>query len=438
MDLRDQLQAALGDRYTIERELGGGGMSRVFLARETSLERRVVVKVLPEELSGNVSIVRFRREIALAARLQHPHLAPVLMAGEMDGLPYYAMPFVEGDSLRKRLSRGELPVAETISILRDVARALEYAHANGVTHRDIKPDNVLLAGSSAVITDFGVAKALSDATATATGQLTSIGVALGTPAYMAPEQAAGDPSTDHRADLYAFGVMAYEMLAGQPPFAGRSAQALLAAHATERPTPIAVVRPSMPPRLAELVMRCLEKRSADRPQSATEILQALDAFATPIAGTTREPRLSQSLPSVGWRSRRMASIGAVAFALAGVVAVTLWRARTGAAADGEIRTLAVLPFENTSGDTLFDYLEDGVTDHVRDALNAMPDLSVKARSSSMQLKGRDARQVGAALGVGAVLQGTVSRTVTGLHVTAELVRTSNGRRALERHLRRAA
>jgi serine/threonine-protein kinase len=154
MDLRDQLQAALGDRYTIERELGGGGMSRVFLARETSLERRVVVKVLPEELSGNVSIVRFRREIALAARLQHPHLAPVLMAGEMDGLPYYAMPFVEGDSLRKRLSRGELPVAETISILRDVARALEYAHANGVTHRDIKPDNVLLAGSSAVITDF--------------------------------------------------------------------------------------------------------------------------------------------------------------------------------------------------------------------------------------------------------------------------------------------
>src|SRR5206468_2638806 len=207
--LSDQLQASLGDPYRVEAELGGGGMSRVFVAEEVAFGRRIVVKLLPGELAGSLSIARFRREISMAAQLQHPHIVPLLSAGEMDGLPYYTMPLVEGESLRARLARGELTIAETISILRDVARALEYAHAKGIAHRDIKPDNVLLAGSSAVITDFGVAKAISDATSTTA--LTSVGIALGTPAYMAPEQAAGDPSTDTRADIYALGVMAYEM-----------------------------------------------------------------------------------------------------------------------------------------------------------------------------------------------------------------------------------
>ena len=210
-DLKEQLQQTLGSSYTLERELGGGGMSRVFVAEETSLGRKVVVKVLPHDLAATVNVERFRREIQLAARLQHPHIVPVLAAGISDGLPYYTMPFIEGESLRAKLARsGELPVPEAAKILRDVLSALSYAHEHGVVHRDIKPDNVLLTGSHAVVTDFGVAKALSASTNPGSS-LTSLGVALGTPAYMAPEQAAADPATDHRADLYGVGAMAYEM-----------------------------------------------------------------------------------------------------------------------------------------------------------------------------------------------------------------------------------
>jgi eukaryotic-like serine/threonine-protein kinase len=422
-DLREQLQHSLGDAYTLERELGGGGMSRVFLADESALGRRVVVKVLPAELMGGVSIARFRREISLAARLQHPHLVPLLAAGEMDGQPYYTMPFVEGESLRARLAHGELPVPEVISILRDVARALEYAHGKGVTHRDIKPDNVLLAGRSAVVTDFGVAKAISDAGATS-GAMTSAGVALGTPAYMAPEQAAGDPSTDHRADIYAFGIMAYEMLAGHAPFAGRSTQAILAAHAVETPPSIASLRPATPPRLAELVMRSIAKRPGDRPQSASQIAEELDAVATPLEATV-SGRLHAGAIAPPRRSRRW-MLAVVGIVTAGAIgAVVYWRVRAGAGNDTAIRSIAVLPFENKSGDTAFDYLQDGITDHVRDALNAIPELTVKARSSSQQMKGRDAREIGAKLGVGAVVQGTVNGSSAHLHVTAELVRTAD-------------
>jgi serine/threonine-protein kinase len=201
-------------------------MSRVFIARETSLDRKVVVKVLPPELAQGVSVERFKREIQLAAQLQHAHIVPVHAAGETDGLPYYTMPLVDGHSLRSRLAKGgPLPITEAISVLRDVAKALAYAHEHGVAHRDIKPDNVLLSGGAAVVTDFGVAKALSMAKHTVPGgTLTEVGTSLGTPAYMAPEQAAADPRTDHRADIYAFGVVGYEILAGQPPFHGRTPQ----------------------------------------------------------------------------------------------------------------------------------------------------------------------------------------------------------------------
>jgi len=224
VDLRDQLQRTLGDAYSIERELGGGGMSRVFVATESSLGRRVVVKVVPGASAGSVSIERFKREIQLAARLQHPHIVPLLTAGESDGLPYFTMPFVEGESLRVRLARGgELPVAEGMRILREVATALANAHEKGIVHRDIKPDNVLLSGGAAMVTDFGVAKALS--ASTDVGTMTSLGIALGTPAYMAPEQAAASPNIDARADIYAWGIMAYELFAGRPPFSGRSSQA---------------------------------------------------------------------------------------------------------------------------------------------------------------------------------------------------------------------
>jgi tetratricopeptide (TPR) repeat protein len=281
-DVRHTLAATLGDAYRIDRELGGGGMSRVFAAEERALGRRVVVKVLSPELGGGVSIERFKREIQTAAQLQHAHIVPVLIAGQTGDLPFYTMPFVDGESLRGRLGReGALPVSETVSILRDVARALAYAHERGIVHRDIKPDNVMLSGGSAVVTDFGIAKAISAArTGDGHATLTQVGQSIGTPAYMAPEQAAGDPSSDHRSDLYAYGCMAYEMLAGQPPFIEKSPQQLLAAHMGRMPEPLLSRRPDAPPALASLVMRCLEKDAADRPRSASEIARTLETVTS--------------------------------------------------------------------------------------------------------------------------------------------------------------
>src|SRR5713226_6139309 len=254
-DLSVQLAAAVGETYRIERELGGGGMGRVFLAVETALGRHVVLKVLPPGLAAGVNAERFRREIQLAASLQHPHIVPLLTAGATGDLLYYAMPFIPGESLRAKLAReGELPVPEAVHILADVVDALAYAHAQGIVHRDVKPDNVLLSGKHALVTDFGVAKAVSASGKDST--LTSLGLALGTPAYMAPEQAAGDPHVDARADLYAVGVVAYEMLAGRLPFTASSPQAMLAAHVTVAPAPLVESRRAVAPALSALVMRC--------------------------------------------------------------------------------------------------------------------------------------------------------------------------------------
>ena len=285
-ELRETLQTTLGDAYTLERELGGGGMSRVFVADETALGRKVVVKVLPPELAAGVSVDRFKREIQMAARLQHPHIVPVLSAGETNGLPYYTMPFVTGSSLRARLAEGPLSIGEAVGVLKEVARALAYAHDQGVVHRDIKPDNVLLTGGSAVVTDFGIAKALTASRMESSGSatLTALGTSLGTPAYMAPEQGAGDPDTDHRADLYAFGCMAYELLCGEQPFHGRTPHKLMAAHMGEKPRPIAERRLDTPTALAELVMQCLEKEPELRPQNAADVARLLDSVTS--SGTT--------------------------------------------------------------------------------------------------------------------------------------------------------
>ena len=306
-DLYERLQATLGDDYALERELGGGGMARVFVATETATGRRVVVKVLEPDLAECCDLERFRREIHLAATLRHPHIVPLLSECPSCGpgeLAYFTMPFVEGETLGARIAReGTLPVAESVRLLREIASALDYAHAHGVVHRDVKPANVLLSNGRALVADFGVAKAIEAAahhhdapvplarrrrsalagSGLADAVLTSDGFAVGTPAYMAPEQALGDPGTDHRADLYALGVVAYEMLVGTPPFRDRSPRALVAAHVTETPAPLAGRRPDLPPALTALVMRLLAKHAEDRPASAGDVLRALDA-ALPSPG----------------------------------------------------------------------------------------------------------------------------------------------------------
>ena len=418
-DLRDQLQATLGDAYTIERELGGGGMSRVFVATEHALGRKVVVKGLPSEMSGQVALDRFKREISLAAGLQHPHIVPLLTAGASEGLPFFTMPYVKGESLRAQIAqRGELPVNEATRVLREVASALAFAHDAGVVHRDIKPDNVLLSGGSAMVTDFGVAKAVSASTTAGASGLTSLGVALGTPAYMSPEQASADPMVDHRADLYSWGILAYELLTGSTPFSGRSAAAMLAAHTIESAESIARRRPGIPPALAALVMKCLEKRASDRPQNAGEIVRAIDDMVTPSGGLAP----TRAVPS---RRRTLVTAGVVV-AVSSALAFTGYGAMSRArGADTVARTIAVLPFENRSRDSTYDYLADGMSDELRSALNGVSGLTVKARSSSAALRGKSARDAGAKLDVAVVLEGSLSRSGERMRVTAELVRVDD-------------
>ena len=352
-------------------------MSRVYLAEESSLGRRVVIKTLPSELARAVSSERFRREIRLAARLTHPHIVPLLTAGESDGVPWYTMPYLEGTTLRGRLAQGPMTIAEAVSLLRDVARALIYAHEHGVVHRDIKPENVLLTGGMGMVTDFGIAKALTAATGDGQSGLTTLGVVMGTPAYMAPEQGVGDPATDHRADIYAFGCMAYEVLTGAPPFTAGTAVALIGAHAIDKPEPVSRRRPEIPAGLAELVMRCLAKQPADRPQSASEVLQVLDD----LPARTRSPRRAR-LPLVA---------GAVAI-LAGLAVVFLpgRQEKPAATAPGPFHAVAVLPFVNTGGDPGDEYFSDGMTDELAHALAGLPDIRVAGRTSSYAYRGKPA------------------------------------------------
>ncbi|HKH94278.1 MAG TPA: serine/threonine-protein kinase [Gemmatimonadaceae bacterium] len=317
MDLRDELEAALGELYSIEQELGGGGMSRVFLGKEKSLGRRVVVKVLPKELTGGVNVDRFRREIVLAAQLQHPHIVTLLSTGQVAGVPYYTMPYEEGRSLRAELrDKGPLPIGEVVGLLGDVAKALTFAHERGVIHRDIKPDNILVCGGAAVVSDFGIAKAVSEAKdqppPSETGEtLTQIGMSVGTPTYMAPEQAAADPDVDHRADIYSFGITAYEMLTGRPPFCDSAPRKLLAAHLTQAPEPVLALRPDTPPALATLVMSCLAKEPADRPQTARDLAQMLEIVQ---AGEQRAART---------QAARGGLVRQLALGLVGLVAVSI-------------------------------------------------------------------------------------------------------------------
>src|SRR5947209_1419319 len=357
-------------------------MSIVFVATDNTLGRQVVVKVLPYDLAASVSVDRFKREIMLSAALQHPNIVPVLSAGQAEQLPYFIMPYVEGESVRTRMARGPLSVRETVSILKDVARALSYAHGRGIIHRDIKPDNILLSGGAAMVTDFGVAKAISASRERVTlggrstnsggwnsGTITSVGTSLGTPMYMAPEQAAADPNTDHRADLYALGVVGYEMLVGAPPFYGRTPQALLAAQLTEAPKPISSRRYDVPPALADLLMRLMETDPSKRPRNATEIARLLDDPSV-MSGefTSLKP---STMRATSWR-RRASFVGVVGVLLAaGLAAGTYFRTRDAAApvAAGAssvatavtTKSIAVLPLVNIGGDTSDMYFAEGMT-----------------------------------------------------------------------------
>jgi eukaryotic-like serine/threonine-protein kinase len=314
-DLQSQLQATLSGAYTLERELGGGGMSRVFVADEIRLGRKVVVKVLSPELAAGISAERFEREIRTAASLQQANIVPVLATGDTGGLPYYTMPYVEGESLRRRMAeQPPLSISDTLRILGDVARALQYAHDRGIVHRDIKPDNVLLSGGTAVVTDFGIAKALSDSRTESSGAtLTQLGTSIGTPAYMAPEQAAGDPNIDHRADIYAFGCMAFELLAGQPPFHGRTPARILGAHMGEAPPQIAELRPDAPAALSDLIMRCLAKDVGARPQSAAEVIALLNGV-TSAGGMPALPPVLMHGPAAFRRALMLYAVSVVGVA----------------------------------------------------------------------------------------------------------------------------
>jgi len=431
MDLRDLLQSTLGSAYSVERELGGGGMSRVFLAEETALGRKVVVKILSSDIGAGLSGERFAREVRLAASLQHPNIVPVLTAGITDGIPYYTMPYVRGASLRTRMS--ETPPMDrrhAVAVLRDVARALQYAHGEGLVHRDIKPDNVLLSGDQAVVTDFGIAKAISAARSSASEQttetdngmtLTQAGSSVGTPAYMAPEQVGGDV-VDNRADIYAWGLVAYELLAGVHPFAEKtSAAQFMVAQLGQQPAPIHDRVSDISPSLAQLVMSCLEKNPDQRPASASQLLEVLDSAND--SGSVRPvlPRAKNRKTLVA------AGIGVVALlAIGGYAYLTKARGGDPSAARSSV---AVLPFADDRADSTEAYFGEGIADQLMTALAKVPGLRVASRTSAIAVgrqRDLDVKEIGRRLGVATVVEGTVRRDGGRLRVSAQLINATDG------------
>jgi eukaryotic-like serine/threonine-protein kinase len=317
-DLASRLSSALADRYVVERQLGRGGMATVFLAHDVKHDRHVAIKVVDPELSAAISGERFHREIHILAKLRHPHVGTLLDSGEADGLLYYVLTYVDGESLRERLARGPLDHAEALRLWREVVDGIAYAHRHGVVHRDVKPDNILLADRHALVVDFGVAKVLSAEGAGAT--LTGTGIAIGTPVYMAPEQIAGAADVDHRVDIYALGVLGYEMIARRPPFVASTASALFLAHVAEEPTPLQQVQPDVSPALAAIIHRCLRKSPDDRFSSADELLSAIDAIAAP---TGARPSAIASLTATPRSRRRLGAAIAVAVLVLGATAYAI-------------------------------------------------------------------------------------------------------------------
>ncbi|MFI5310455.1 MAG: protein kinase [Gemmatimonadales bacterium] len=420
------VQGALAGRYVLEREIGRGGMATVFLARDVAHDRPVALKVLRSELEGDAGEARFLREIKLLANLQHPnivslHDSGILEAGGGPRLPFFTMPYVDGESLRKRMSSDRaLTRSESVRIVREIADALAGAHAAGTVHRDLKPENVLLSQGHAMVSDFGIAKAKSgDADS---GYVTTTGLILGTPAYMAPEQALGGVEMDHRADLYSLGVIAYELLAGRPLFGARTPQQMLVAHAVEAPEPILKYAPDLDPAVAKLVMRLLAKRPEDRPQAAAEVVAALDATGT--RDTTR-PLAARRVATVLLALGVLATFGVLAGWIAsrsrGTRGVPLADAALGA-------SVAVLPFDNLSGDAQKEYFSDGMTEQIMFALGKVAGLRVSPRTSAFAFRGRGAalREIGSQLHVAHVLEGSVRQAGSRLRVNVRLVNVASG------------
>ncbi|MCL4866337.1 MAG: protein kinase [Gemmatimonadales bacterium] len=414
-DAKDRLAEALSDRYTLGNEIGVGGMATVYMAEDIKHGRTVALKVLKPELSSAMGTDRFPREIRLIASFNHPHILSLYDSGESAGFLYYVMPFVEGETLGARLAREkELPIGDVIRILIEVTDALAYAHDRGVVHRDIKPGNVLLANRHAVVADFGVAKALS---AAGGDQLTTVGIAVGTPQYMAPEQAMGESDIDHRVDIYAVGILAYEMLTGRAPFEAKTSQAMLSAHVMEVPKDPRELRPGIPAPLAEAVLKCLAKHPADRWQKAEDLRAQLETMlATPSGGMT--PTDTRPYQATTARTRPRTSrwaIGVAAAVALAAVGGTTWMLAQGG---GAIERIGVMPIEDISGqDQLF-------TAAMHDALtNAMAQLGVGVASRSDMARyaggGKSTREVATEQNLDAVVETTVFRAGDVMRITVQ-------------------
>ncbi|MDX2182658.1 MAG: serine/threonine-protein kinase, partial [Gemmatimonadaceae bacterium] len=429
-DFSAELQAALGPGFRVLRELSGGGMSRVFVAEELALGREVVVKVIAPDLMPGMSVDRFRLEMQLAARLQHPAIVPVLGTGSANGLTWFTMPLVAGETLRERLAReNRLSIPDVIRLARDLFEALGTAHAAGVVHRDIKPENLFVSNRHLLVADFGVARAISQSTSSGDARLTGVGMALGTPAYMAPEQALADAMLDHRADLYSAGLVMYEMLSGALPFDATTPQGFLSAHLSTPPRPLQPLRAETPAALAQLVMQCLEKEAAKRPASAAAVLERLEQLSgqeTPIA------QRAASVPSR--RTPRMAAVGVAVAALAFVA----YRQFAAPAAPATRDLVIVGAFAHQTGDVSLAgavqqalRIDLGQSSRVRvpDPGRVRTALRAMERADTTPLAGAVLQELARRLGAKAWIDGDVARAGSGFVLTARLV-TVDGEREL--------
>ena len=426
--LLDSLREALADRYAVQREVGRGGMATVFLAEDLKHHRSVAIKVLHAELAAALGAERFLREIEIAARLQHPHIVPLYDSGSAAGLLYYVMPFVEGESLRDRLTREkQLSLEDALRVATEVASALAYAHSRGVVHRDIKPENIMLSGGTAVVADFGIARAVS---AAGDGQhLTQTGTIIGTPAYMSPEQATGSNEVDARSDQYSLACVVYEMLVGQPPFTGPTAQAIIARHSIDMVSPPSIVRNTIPDAVEEAILRGLSKVPADRYPTATLFAEALNTPSAVTGAVRRATLAGARVRPRPWLRALPVGVGLALVAVGGVLLVRR-RVVPGAGADGGLdpRRVAVMYFEDLSSRNDLAYLANGLTEALIDALSRVPSLSVLSRNAVAQYRTSTMPpdSVSRALGAGTLVQGTVEAVRRGYRVTVRLIDGASG------------